>query len=1037
MPSKEDLEKLKRKALFTPCDTKEDLHKWIKIFLGLDIPNCIVCDDDPINPSNSCPMDFIWSIYSKAKEGKDPNFTEILGYASRDSMKTLGASILELLCLFHLKRNVAHLAAVESQARESSKDVEGFFRKPILRDFLTSKNKRTIEITYYISLDDPDTIISPEEYDQLSKINKTRYDTRSYSIQILVATMTGTNSTHVPFLCVDGKTKILGRNIEGSNRKRKAFKARGLFRKIKGINPGGTAISLKEELIENPKQKIELLTFNLKTGELEFKPILSGFQRKSQTIKITFNNGKNIICTPEHPLFVMGNGFRIAKELNIGDNLVLLGKALTKSSFFQDKYEIKIRTLNNKSDEWEQVLIGSLLGDGGVYRRGTSNPFYSEQHSIRQSNYLNWKRNILSQKLRTIDKKCYSGYTKKELIGFRTGNSSLLLPYLNIRSNLDCLNKLEPLGLAVWYMDDGVDCNGLRFSTENFTFEQNLKLKDFLKKKFDIKVDIHKEFKNNHVLYYLSGGVEDKHKLFEICKQYIHPDLAYKFNLTQNIDNCIYCNKEFFFYQRGNSAKTCDSSICNRLLKNSFKTVKVTSIEKSGERWVYDFTVADNNNYFANGILSHNCLDELDLAPPAPIEESKMIPSAGENGELAITLMISTRKFAGGLVQKELDKAADTGLVIKHWNIIDVTQKCPPERHIPDEPKVNVYVNNDILKSLTEEEYEKLPDGDKKGWEKEISFKGCASCRLYAACRGRLATKQKSDSTMLKKIDHTIGLFRKVSPDTAKAQLLCWRPASEGLIYPNFSRERHMLSPAQIARKITGDDFPDTYTKEELIDLFKSLGAEFVAGLDHGFTHNFAVVTGAIFGHILYIIDVIAKPNLELMQRVELCKEKLLHLNPTVYPDNAYPSDNKTFKRFGFKMVDFKKDVSAGIESVRTRMNPGSLRDPALYLLKDDAGCELLAKRIAEYSFKVDANGDLTEEPNKNNDDELDALRYLCQNVPLNRSKIVAILNSEAETQKNKGQQEWLRDKIKELTQDTLEETPQVHGKKNGMMFIV
>ncbi len=106
--------------------------------------------------------------------------------------------------------------------------------------------------------------------------------------------------------------------------------------------------------------------------------------------------------------------------------------------------------------------------------------------------------------------------------------------------------------------------------------------------------------------------------------------------------------------------------------------------------------------------------------------------------------------------------------------------------------------------------------------------------------------------------------------------------------------------------------------------------------MDFGFTHNFAVVTAALIGHTLYVIDVIAKANLELMQKVELCKMRLWDLKPTIYPDNAYPADIKTFRRHGFKMVDFKKEVAAGIEAFRMRLSPGVGRDPAMYFLKDD-----------------------------------------------------------------------------------------------------
>ena len=63
--TKVELEQIKRDILFTPCNTKEHLHRWIKIFLEMDLPNCIVSDNDDLNPSNSNPTDLIWEMYSK------------------------------------------------------------------------------------------------------------------------------------------------------------------------------------------------------------------------------------------------------------------------------------------------------------------------------------------------------------------------------------------------------------------------------------------------------------------------------------------------------------------------------------------------------------------------------------------------------------------------------------------------------------------------------------------------------------------------------------------------------------------------------------------------------------------------------------------------------------------------------------------------------------------------------------------------------------------------------------------------------------
>src|SRR5262245_59641700 len=91
--TRSEIEEIKRKVCFVPCDTKEDLHNWIMLFLGLDLPDVIVDPD-----SNSCPMDMIWEVYSRAR-ANDEEFMNVLYYASRDSFKTLGAAILEVLAV--------------------------------------------------------------------------------------------------------------------------------------------------------------------------------------------------------------------------------------------------------------------------------------------------------------------------------------------------------------------------------------------------------------------------------------------------------------------------------------------------------------------------------------------------------------------------------------------------------------------------------------------------------------------------------------------------------------------------------------------------------------------------------------------------------------------------------------------------------------------------------------------------------------------------------------------------------------------------
>lgn len=107
----------------------------------------------------------------------------------------------------------------------------------------------------------------------------------------------------------------------------------------------------------------------------------------------------------------------------------------------------------------EQVLLGSLLGDAGLYLYGyCKNPYYSEGHCIAQKDYLQWKQLLLPFETKYdeyIDKKSGGKYCKiwsrchpelKRYYGLRYRNKNALKEMLNI---------LDTFGLLIWYLDDG------------------------------------------------------------------------------------------------------------------------------------------------------------------------------------------------------------------------------------------------------------------------------------------------------------------------------------------------------------------------------------------------------------------------------------------------------------------------------------------------------------------------------------------------------------------------------------------------------
>ncbi len=97
-------------------------------------------------------------------------------------------------------------------------------------------------------------------------------------------------------------------------------------------------------------------------------------------------------------------------------------------------------------------------------------------------------------------------------------------------------------------------------------------------------------------------------------------------------------------------------------------------------------------------------------------------------------------------------------------------------------------------------------------------------------------------------------------------------------------------------------------------------------------------------------------------------------------------------------------------------------RAPSIFFLKGDKNCEILAKDLLEYRWKIDKQGIMIDQPEGGDDDRLDALRYLCQNVPINKKR--AMVSSAPELAPLKDiNSNWLKKEIQARTGENSEET--------------
>lgn len=180
-----------------------------------------------------------------------------------------------------------------------------------------------------------------------------------------------------------------------------------------------------------------------------------------------------------------------------------------------------------------QIIIGSLLGDMSlIMPKNGKHACGSFAHSLKQENYCKWLEKELSNF-------CSKGFYKQQYDN-RTGKTYqsyfvhlkaseyLTTLYYKFYPNgkkiipKDLIYTLDGLGIAVWFMDDGYKHEGsFKISTNCFSDEDLLTVKEFFKIKFNIDISIHK----NHTIYILAKSRET---FVNLIKDYIHSDCLYK-----------------------------------------------------------------------------------------------------------------------------------------------------------------------------------------------------------------------------------------------------------------------------------------------------------------------------------------------------------------------------------------------------------------------------------------------------------------------------------------------------------------------------
>jgi hypothetical protein len=156
--------------------------------------------------------------------------------------------------------------------------------------------------------------------------------------------------------------------------------------------------------------------------------------------------------------------------------------------------------------------------------------------------------------------------------------------------------------------------------------------------------------------------------------------------------------------------------------------------------------------------------DEVELFDPDIWQAAQLTTrsKAGTDRSAPIAGVIealSTWHVHGGLMQQIIDNARAIGTPVLQWCIVDVLQRCEPQRP-------------------------------------------CDGCPLWSECGGRA---KQADGFI--PIDDAIAMKRRVSIETWESEMLCRRPATRGAVFPSFDPDIHVKDRSPAGRFMLAIDF--------------------------------------------------------------------------------------------------------------------------------------------------------------------------------------------------------------------------------------
>lgn len=220
--------------------------------------------------------------------------------------------------------------------------------------------------------------------------------------------------------------------------------------------------------------------------------------------------------------------------------------------------------------ELKGIIIGMVLGDGFLSPSDTKKKNSHFQGASIHESYIKLKSQILSQITETkisVDNNRINSFGKKPLYTIYTKVHPL---YTKLRMRLYHENKrvidpfvlklLHPLGLLLWYLDDGslMTSGGkicFRLHSNRYSYLDHLCIQKILNDKFGLRWNIYKDFKKakSIIYYYMTLKPIDRLKFYDqIIFPYIDlipEELKYKIPKREDIESKMNSKNHRRFYE--------------------------------------------------------------------------------------------------------------------------------------------------------------------------------------------------------------------------------------------------------------------------------------------------------------------------------------------------------------------------------------------------------------------------------------------------------------------------------------------------------